>query len=123
MIPEPRVAGNIECREEAIMMHYCIKPPLGCGRAISSEEIDGWDSLTQKEYAQSGWCLSCQDKIFRDPDDADGCTCNWEPCCEVDVGVGVITCGDQHRPPCDIHELPPEEQITEADLLPWERPE
>lgn len=100
MIPEPRVAGNFGGREDAISTNTCLKPPLGCGRAFTLEEINQWPTLTQKEYAQSGWCTHCQERVFRDPEE---CLCDVGPCCEADVGIGIIYC-DHPLPPCMLHE-------------------
>lgn len=83
--------------------HECIQPPLGCGAKITDVELETWDQLTVREYAISGWCKTCQDKIFVEPKE-DECTCDQPPCCEADIGIGVVTCGDQHRLPCPIHE-------------------
>lgn len=119
-IPEPRVAANYGGREDAIMSHRCIDSPIGCGRLLADIEIWSWDALTQREYLQSGWCSTCQDKIFKDPEeDPDRCTCDDPPCCEADVGVGIITCGDQHRDPCPQHEVDEEFEfrIYEHDIL------
>jgi hypothetical protein len=104
---EPRhvVAGNMFGREDAIRSWHCVDPPMGCGRKISQVEFETWPMLTLREYKQSGWCDRCQDRVFRDPDEEEGCTCNDGPCCEVDVGVGIITCGDQHRRVCPVHEM------------------
>lgn len=72
MIPEPRVAGNLGGREDAIMSNHCAHTStFGCGRLLSTEEILGWDLLTRREYLQSGWCNNCQDKIFQDPEEED----------------------------------------------------
>lgn len=92
---------------KALKMVACVAPPIGCGREIPLEEIQGWDELSVKEYAMSGLCKSpCQDKVFSDPDEKIGsinpeCTCS-SPCCEVDVGIGIIDCDSQH---CAIHGL------------------
>lgn len=94
-------------REDAIRDSLCIAPPLGCGRNIQAL-FQHWDPLTQAEYLQSGWCRTCQDLIFRDPEEEDDegrCTCNDPDCCEVDVGVGIITCAGQHAMPCPVHEV------------------
>lgn len=39
----------------------------------------------------------CQQCVDLPPQKESICSCN-NPCCEVDVGVGVITCGSQHCP-------------------------
>lgn len=84
IIPKPRVAGNMFGREDAIRSLKCIsEAALGCERDISEAEYLQWDTATKAEYAQSGWCLNCQNRIFANPDD--GCFCAW-----VDVGVGVM---------------------------------
>lgn len=73
--PLKRVMGNMHGREDAIRAYRCITPlAMGCGREISTAELEAWDRDTLFEYRQSGWCLACQDKIFRDPDE---CTCDW----------------------------------------------
>lgn len=35
------------------------------------------------------------------------CTCS-NPCCEVDIGVGYVTCGEQH---CAVHGCPENQGI------------
>ncbi len=106
MEPRPVLAGNMYNREVAIRNLWCIDPPMGCGRRIDHLDYHRWSVDTKKEYVQTGWCRACQDKFFRDPDEApDRCTCDDEPCCSVDVGVGILTCGDQHRRACPQHNL------------------
>lgn len=51
-------------RRESIKANVCIPAPMGCGREIPASEIETWDALTQKEYTISGWCKTCQDKIY-----------------------------------------------------------
>lgn len=48
-------------RREAVYENRCIKPPIGCGQAVTPEE---WDALTQKEFSISGLCADCQDSFF-----------------------------------------------------------
>lgn len=97
--PTESVAGNMYGREDAIRSLHCIEVPIGCGREILEKEIrEAWPVLSQKEYQISGLCNRCQNKIFGDPEQ-DGCTCD-NPCCEVDVGVGIITCSSYH---CPVH--------------------
>lgn len=123
---------NMNGGRDAVQNMQCVKPPLGCGRDISFEEFERWDGLTQKEYTMSGWCTTCQDKVYKDPDAVEECThegtceewsaamdlamldpnvevpypdgvcaCTCDnPCCEADIGVGVINCGSQH---CRVH--------------------
>lgn len=111
---------NLVGVRDSILTLHCVREPVGCGRQISVEELHSWPMLDQKEYSMSGWCKQCQDKVFKDPDedepdecehegkcedlgdDFEGfclCTCN-NPCCEVDVGVGILTCGSTH---CRVH--------------------
>jgi len=115
---------NLNGGRDAINNLRCVPTPIGCGRQLSEAEIRSWDPLSQKEYTQSGWCLQCQDKIFKEPEDdviecthpgmtcedwwgAETvtpdtdciCTCN-NPRCEADIGVGIINCGSQH---CRVH--------------------
>ena len=40
---------------------------VGCHGAI--EEYDFRDEMSKKEYTISGFCQSCQDKTFVDPDE------------------------------------------------------
>jgi len=95
--PEPRVAGNMFGREDAIKNLKCIGEPIGtCDRQLTREQVSKWPNEVQKEYVQSGWCNICQDKVFGFNQD---CTCD-NPCCEVDIGVGIMTCTSQH---CRVH--------------------
>ena len=69
-----------------------------CKRDIGQLEYLHYDALTKKEYSQSGMCNTCQDDFFDEKSFVrTGCTCD-QPCCEADVGVGIITCGTQHCP-------------------------
>lgn len=75
LIPLQRVMGNMAGREDSIRSLQCISSQAGgCGRQIATHEILSWDELTIKEYRQSGWCSTCQDRIFKDPDE---CSCEW----------------------------------------------
>ena len=56
------VTGND--RRESIKANQCIPAPMGCGREIPQSELQEWDALTLKEFTISGWCRTCQDKIF-----------------------------------------------------------
>lgn len=47
-------------REETIKGNKCVPPPIGCGWVITGFR----DDLSAKEYAISGLCQECQDKIF-----------------------------------------------------------
>jgi hypothetical protein len=116
--PSSNIAGNMLGREDAIRSFLCVAPPIGCGRRLSLLEVQQWDGLTQQEYRQSGWCKACQDKFFKDPDeDPDRCTCNDEPCCSVDVGVGIIYCNHMEGI-CPQHDLNEEfhTRIYEHDM-------
>lgn len=80
-------------------------PIMGCGRELTRDIISSWSMITQKEYQISKLCNKCQDKVFGacgpkcGHSEAEHCTCS-APCCEADVGVGIITCGSQH---CPVH--------------------
>jgi hypothetical protein len=78
-------------RNEAHEQKRCLREPIGCGQQLTPEEYDSWDELTKKEYDLSALCKGCQTGIF------DECTCA-NPCCSVDIGVGVTTCGSSHCP-------------------------
>lgn len=41
--------------------------------------------------------IGCQECLELPVQEVEICTCN-SPCCEADVGVGIITCGSQHCP-------------------------
>lgn len=52
--------------------------------------------------ADDGQCDDCGHALCKEcvnlpPQKDKICTCN-SPCCEADVGVGIITCGSQHCP-------------------------
>ena len=90
MRPEPRAMGNLFGREDAIREGRC----LSC---YTREQISMWPMDAQGEYTACGLCWRCQIDVFEQ--DKSKCTCD-DPCCEADVGVGVITCGSQH---CLVH--------------------
>lgn len=92
----PVLQGALADRPEAWASGRCLTEPIGCGRSL--EEVPWRDTASATEYRISGLCQQCQDKVF--PRSAH-CTCS-EPCCEADVGVGIITCGGQH---CPLHGL------------------
>lgn len=94
MRPQQSVLGNSYGREDSINADKCIAPPVGCGTQYTREQIIMWPDKVQNEYTISGTCKSCQARYFETPTE---CTCD-DPCCEADVGVGVINCGSQHCP-------------------------
>lgn len=52
--------------------------------------------------ADDGQCDDCHHELCEacfelPPQEAEICTCGT-PCCEADIGVGVINCGSQHCP-------------------------
>lgn len=93
MRPEPAAVGNMFGREDAINADRC----LNCRAQFDRERISMWPNETQLEYRRSGLCRACQAVVF--DEDLTVCTCAT-PCCEADVGVGVINCGGMH---CPIH--------------------
>ena len=52
---------NFSNRREAIVGDRCINPPMGCG----GPAIIFRDPRSMKEYTITGFCQTCQDKIFR----------------------------------------------------------
>lgn len=93
MRPEPAAIGNMFGREDVVNADQC----LNCRTQLSREQINTWPMLTQQEYQRCGLCRKCQAVAF--DEDLTKCTCAT-PCCEADVGVGVINCGSQH---CPVH--------------------
>jgi hypothetical protein len=58
-VPKRPVDATFGGRREAIAKNHCIAPPIGCG-----EPIQGFkDTPSQQEYAITGLCQTCQDKI------------------------------------------------------------
>lgn len=102
MRPEPRAAGNLFGRVDAIEADRCVS----CGTQFTREQIGWWPDLTQQEYQRSGCCRRCQAVAFGE--DLTVCTCA-SPCCEVDVGVGIMTCGGLH---CPVHGLTDEPGVA-----------
>lgn len=90
--PKRRAIGNLYGREDAIRSLKCVV----CKRPIREREIGLWPMGVQEEYTVSGLCWGCQRNAFNE---SDLCTCD-SPCCEADIGVGVVNCGSQH---CIIH--------------------
>lgn len=93
MRAKPVAIGNMAGRADAIEGNQCVN----CQRQMTATEINTWPMTYGAEYQQSGLCDTCQDSVFGERPLE--CTCA-HPCCEADVGVGVITCGGQH---CRIH--------------------
>lgn len=109
-IPKQRVAGNMYGREDAIRSLRCISQAAGgCEREISEAEYIQWDTATKAEYGQSGWCLDCQNRVFRDPDEA------YCSCMSVDVGVGIMIYEDEY---CEIHGDPISIRISTEEYDP-----
>lgn len=52
-------------RSISIKADKCVPPPIGCGMPVT--HLSFRDSLSRKEYAISGLCQTCQDKIFGNP--------------------------------------------------------
>ena len=52
-------------RVGAIKTDRCISPPIGCGK--SAKEFT--DDISKKEFAISGLCQDCQNKLFGGPED------------------------------------------------------
>lgn len=119
MEPRRLAAGNIFGREGTIASYNCMAHPIGCGRSLTQLEISSWDLTSQREYSQSGWCIACQDRVFRDPE---RCTCDDGPCCEVDIGVGILTCEDKHQRPCPVHFVLEDDHDYDPDLREDEPP-
>ena len=51
-------------RTTAIKNNRCIDPPIGCGGPAHEFR----DMLSEQEYSISGFCQTCQDKIFIEED-------------------------------------------------------
>lgn len=104
--PKQRVAGNSFGREDAIRTLHCISDSAsGCEREITEDEYYSWDTETKAEYAQSGWCKECQDKIFCDPE----CCCTY-----IDVlGPGYPQMPGPMNEMCPVHGDP---DFTDLDL-------
>ena len=49
-------------RERSVHEAMCVPSPVGCGLPV--DEKDFRDNLSKREYAISGLCMNCQDKIF-----------------------------------------------------------
>lgn len=54
-------------RPTAHALGRCVMPPIGCGQPITTFK----DSLSQREYAISALCQTCQDKVFTEEFDED----------------------------------------------------
>lgn len=102
MRPERRAIGDLFGREFAINNDACVMGDICVntnGAVLTRQEINNWPMSVQTEYATSGLCRWCQIRAFDEGEPY--CTCD-NPCCEADIGVGVINCGSQH---CRIHGL------------------
>ncbi len=47
-------------RRETIEANFCLPAPIGCGLGVNAFR----DELSKREYAISGLCQVCQDKVF-----------------------------------------------------------
>lgn len=47
-------------RRETICSDVCLPEPMGCGKPATTFR----DELSAREFAISGFCQDCQDKIF-----------------------------------------------------------
>lgn len=108
---------NFGGMRDAVLEHKCIAPPMGCGRVLSDVELTSYDTLTFREYRQSGWCAECQAVVFAPPEDdeeyeEDVCDCEYVNE-ELDLSY-INSLG------CPIHnpEYNPNNQITELDFEP-----
>lgn len=70
MEPSPKAPGmedfleKMTGRSSAILNNRCLAPPLGCGQFVF---VDGFrDEVSRREYTISGFCQTCQDKVFGD---------------------------------------------------------
>lgn len=81
-----------EDREFARMGLPLCSPCCACREKM----LDGHIPADETECDDCGHelCQACSDLPAQE---AEICTCDT-PCCEVDVGVGTITCGGQHCP-------------------------
>lgn len=52
--PGDNIRGN------TIRGKTCLPPPMGCGRAVEVFK----DECSEREYCITGFCQSCQDKMF-----------------------------------------------------------
>ena len=52
--------GDRSTRPEAITANLCVPHPIGCGLPIEPFH----DRISEREYAISGLCQACQDKIW-----------------------------------------------------------
>lgn len=62
-IPSPRPVDMLfpgAKRQEAIMLGFCVLPPIGCGKPVTGFD----DELSEREYRISRLCQTCQDEIF-----------------------------------------------------------
>jgi len=55
-----RMLERYSGRTTAITNDRCLDSPVGCGKPA----MEFRDQLGEKEYRVSGWCQSCQDKVF-----------------------------------------------------------
>jgi hypothetical protein len=47
-------------RRDSIEEDMCLPPPLGCGKPATEFR----DEVSRREYAITGMCQKCQDRIF-----------------------------------------------------------
>lgn len=53
-----RIAGDTP--DEAVGQHRCLRPPIGCGRPLTHEDLDAWADIERREYVITGLCKGCQ---------------------------------------------------------------
>lgn len=55
-----RLLDKLANRTEAITSNRCVNPPMGCAGLATEFR----DTLSEKEYSLTGFCQSCQDKLY-----------------------------------------------------------
>lgn len=63
---EPEIERLLEAlysRTTAIKNDRCLDSPIGCGKKATVFK----NAIARAEYANSGLCQNCQDKIFKNP--------------------------------------------------------
>jgi len=47
-------------RRDSIQQNVCLPAPIGCGKPATEFK----DTISEKEFTISGFCQTCQDKVF-----------------------------------------------------------
>lgn len=89
---------RLEVDDSAPKCRSCGKPIVYLANNESLVQGHIYSQPGLSEARITGMCEFCYDEAVESSEENE-CTCDM-PCCEVDIGIGIITCGSQH---CRVH--------------------